>query len=160
MTKIFNYCGIGGPMTNYKIIICGEQREAIESLVQAVSENLQLDSTGVALFAMCPPENIAELPTGVKTVAVRNCDRELVPEGFDVITYASDDSTADVVALNVQKRESTQSFEVLFGSSIGRVFIPDGSEYTRDHVLVTVALLCAMGAPFEQVLANINQLLK
>lgn len=77
--------------------------------------------------------------------------------GEEIITYSVGQSSADICALNFQKRQHSRSLEILCGSFMGRVNIPIDSEYTELSVLYCAAGLFAAGMPMQEVLRIINQ---
>lgn len=147
-------------MKDYRMFIFGKDRDVINELLRGCVEGLELDAKTVAVYGEQDFDGKTEIPKEADCVVIHHSQRELVPNSIEVLTYAADNSSADVVALNVQERDSSQSFEILYGSSMGRVFIPHNSKYTKEHVLIAASLLCALGAPIEKILLAINRLLK
>lgn len=77
-----------------------------------------------------------------------------------VLTYSLENSTADVAALNLQKRETSICFEVLCGASMSRIFIPLSSSYTQEQVLVCACVLCAFGVAVDKAVFTLNEIIK
>lgn len=145
-------------MKNINVVVLSGEKEKVSQLIDKCSQLLIESDVAIETSFVVSSEGLNE---SIKPDCV-----VLSPEasgsvsGVRKLTFAQDNSGADIAAINVQKREHGYSFEILYGSSMGRVFIPDGCEYTREHVLVAVAVICAADIPMEKILRNINGLFK
>lgn len=137
-----------------------EDVSLITQLIEDCEEILELDLTPIAVYALCAPDEKNKIPESAKRVVLCHEDATLLPKETDRLTYSFSDSRADVSALNLQQRQSGTSFEILYGSHMGRVYIPKECKYSKDHILVAASVLCAWGVAIDKILSVINELIK
>jgi len=88
-----------------------------------------------------------------KIVCGLNCSEPLPRNAF---TYSVGQSNADICGFNFQKRELSTSVDLFSDNFMGRVNIPQSSQYTETSVLLCAAGFVAAGIPLSQVLKAIN----
>jgi hypothetical protein len=80
--------------------------------------------------------------------------------GDNVLTYSMTDKNADVTVFNLQPHEKVNSFELLYGFDMGRVFINKNSDIPVFSVLCVSAALIAGNVNVKKVIELFNSILK
>ncbi len=148
-------------MITDKITVYGHKQEA-EVICDLLSKCLpfsESDTDGAYVYlsgASFNPQNCDDKKPVIIPFDVKNEFSHI--EG--VVTYSDVDSSADVCAINPQKRKDSMCFEILCGVFMSRVFIPQKSEYTLRQVLVCASVLYALGVPMKKVVSLLNESLK
>ena len=85
---------------------------------------------------------------------------EELPDGMEddsrLITYSSENYSADVTCRNIVSQGDSTVFDIVSGGILSRARI-DSSEYSVDEVLVCTAVLLAAGIPLASVLGYFNR---
>ncbi len=76
------------------------------------------------------------------------------------LSYSMDGFGGDVSLLNLQERTEHKSFEILYKSFMGRVFLPYSSKYTEKQVLIVTTAMLLMGAEAKALLTAVNEIIK
>ncbi|MGN1050872.1 MAG: hypothetical protein ACI4QE_01085 [Acutalibacteraceae bacterium] len=76
------------------------------------------------------------------------------------LSYSMVDNSADVVLINLQKRENSISFEILMGNEMDRIFIGDDKSIRPESALIASTLMIKKGIAFEKVIKKLNDILK
>ncbi len=146
-------------MITDKLTIFGD-REDVTNICDLLSEctcALGLEARDTVLY-MSEDSRSASYPDSVCVVLPYEIKDKI--SGGRVLTYSEKESSADVTLLNLQKRDTSLCFEVLSGTSMSRVFVPYGKDYTTAQVLACVSVLCAWGGSVNEVVSKINSILK
>lgn len=80
--------------------------------------------------------------------------------GKQTFTYSVTDMDADFIAINRQDHESNESFELMTGVEMARIFIKDNSIYPLTAVLAVGAVLYASGINLADTVQLLNSILK
>lgn len=148
-------------MITDKITVFGEKQEAMSicDLLNKCTIQTDVVPTPVELYLWEGAQKADN--SGKAAIQVVPYDmRGDFPQGAGIVTYSDVDNSADISAVNPQKRETSLCFEILCGVFMSRVFIPDTSEYTQRQVLACASVLYAMGVPMKKVVSLINESLK
>ncbi len=148
-------------MITEKLTIYGdkENKECIMTLLEKCAQVLSPESMSVQVLTDTLPEDFC-VSSDTQCVVLDYKDKEKLPEGVGVTTYSLSDSKSDVMALNIQNREQSVCFELLYKMFMSRVFIPHTRGYTPKQVLISSAVLLALGVPAEKIVETINEILK
>lgn len=148
-------------MNTEMIKIYGNEQDVgnIRRLIDGCVEELSMNVRPMSVFV--DNADVSDLMLSRDEYAViRAEDRDKLPDKVKAINYSIGDLSADVCAINVQPRENSQSFEILFESFMGRIFLPNGSDVTQLQILVAVSVMFFMDADCDKVLRIMNELLR
>ncbi len=145
-------------MISDKLIFYGDRKDAgvIGSFVDKCSEVLALESKDVLVIT--DEECCVNTDSHSVSVAVVPYESEcILSENAEKVSYSVKDSSATVSALNLQRRENCSCFELLYKPYMGRVYIPNGSDYTAKQILISSAVLVALGANVQKIIEVVNE---
>ncbi len=144
-------------MISDNLIFYGDMKdaEAIGNLVNKCSNSLELRCTKLAVVTN--EESLSDVTSHKGLSAVVPFGTEgIFSDDVNKVTYSVTDSSATVSALNLQRRENCSCFELLYKPYMGRVYIPNGNDYTARQVLISAAVLVALGADVKKIVEVIN----
>lgn len=101
---------------------------------------------------------VSESCTGI--AAPQSIRLEGNAENAEVFRYSINDMSADITAINVQAHASNMSFELLFGSHMGRVFVGKDLKLTMEPILIVAAAMRAGKMEPAEIIAHLNAILK
>ena len=94
------------------------------------------------------------------------CDVWVIPYEYKLtppensVTYSLSNNSARAVLINIQNHTHSKSFEIMFDSNMGRVFIDNSNKTSPRDVLICAAAFLAAGMDFQRVLDVLNEILK
>lgn len=148
-------------MITDKLTIFGDREDVtrICDLINKCAGTLEVKGNEVVAFVEDVPEQEGDSFGGSSLVIPFEVRDKVVSEG-GIVTFSETENSADVSSLNLQQRTHNLCFEVLSGTFMSRVFIPNESNYTPRQVLVCVSILSAWNVDVDKIIPVINESLK
>ncbi len=148
-------------MTDMNMIkLSSDTGQKVSEIIAGIADGVQITPERVAVLTLSDKDRVSTLLSEAD-VAVADYElRQLVDPSVRLVTFSRNNTSADVTSLNLQQRETCRSFEVLSGSSMGRVYVPYSCNYSMDQILIAVAVMCALGAALDDILTSLNGFLK
>lgn len=105
--------------------------------------------------------DLSELKTAVFPLELFTQEQKQLCEknGVKAVTFSLGDMSADLVAFNKQEREANVSYELMAQSKLARIFIAKDNNFLIDDVLMSAAVLFALGEDLIEIVTTLNSLL-
>lgn len=145
-------------MKNIKILGESEDKRLIKRLFKICFEkdkNLKLEKY-VSLILDDEKHNVKN----ADIVVLPYKEEDTKYKEKEKLSYSLENTEADFIAINRQEHEDYESFELMTGVEMARIFIKEESQFNLCSVLTVAATLYAGENPLLDVIETLNSILK